>query len=152
MTTLLLGELFKWFQRQSVELSKIVAVFFKKITAFQNTMFSLPKCFAKERPPWSDSPQKLSSTTVLPLSLPGHNTAQIHWLWSFHASCLWSGFNLPNFAYTMTMVHSWESRRRIQGLHKVDSNSVWFWKLVKCMNEILSTLLPTHPATSPAFQ
>lgn len=98
---------------------------------------------------------------VLPLSLPGHITAQIHWLWSFHANCLWSGFDLPNFAYTITVVHGWEDQGRIQGIHKVDSNSVHLSKLIEHMNDLLSTWdlaslqsyssVPHMPCNIPSF-
>lgn len=98
---------------------------------------------------------------VLPLSLPGDITAQILWLWSFHASCLWSGFDLPNFACTIIMLHSWEGQGRIQGIHKVNSNSVHICKLIKCMNELLSiwnlaslycySSVPFMPCNIPSF-
>lgn len=75
---------------------------------------------------------------VLPLSLPGHSTAQTHWLWCSHASCLWSALDLQNFIYALTMLLSQEGQGRIQGIH----NSVCSCKLIKCKNELLSTWDP----------
>lgn len=100
-------------------------------------------------------------SSLAPPVLPGDITAQILWLWSFHACCLWGGFDLPNFACTIIVLYSWEGQGSIRGIHKVNSNSVHICKLIKCMNELLSTWnlasiqcyssVPFMPCNIPSF-
>lgn len=95
--TILLLELHKLFKQYSFcRAEQNFTVLFKKITASQSTMFSSPRKY-------------LHGLTALRISIPAtepvwtlSSIAQTHWLWFFHANCVWSAFDLQNFVYAIT--------------------------------------------------